>query len=381
MDDALLSPDHIEWRRVVRDFVAKEIPREYVRACDGSREYPYEAYDKVVQAGWLGMLVPESFGGSDFDLIAYLLMLWELGRFSVDFGTVFAIPAFCVMNIVRHGTAEQQEQYLQAFLEGRVRFSISITEPEAGSDVAAVSTQAVLDGDEYVINGNKIYASAAHAKDNVICMLVRTGPAGERHRGLSLILVPNDATGLTMDRLPTVARRATGTNQLYLQDVRVPALNVIGAAGDGWRLIMEHLELERISVATLYAANAQQAVDDAVAFAKERVQFGKPIGSFQVIKHTLAQMQTDVDAATALVQRAAIRLAAGLPAAKEVSMAKLCASETLYKVAGEGMQILGGAAQLPDMDMERYWREGKQSMVGAGSSQIHRSIIAKEMGL
>jgi alkylation response protein AidB-like acyl-CoA dehydrogenase len=184
-----------------------------------------------------------------------------------------------------------------------------------------------------------------------------------------------------MDRLPTVARRATGTNQLYLQDVRVPALNVIGAAGDGWRLIMEHLELERISVATLYAANAQQAVDDAVAFAKERVQFGKPIGSFQVIKHTLAQMQTDVDAATALVQRAAIRLAAGLPAAKEVSMAKLCASETLYKVAGEGMQILGGAAQLPDMDMERYWREGKQSMVGAGSSQIHRSIIAKEMGL
>jgi alkylation response protein AidB-like acyl-CoA dehydrogenase len=381
MDDTLLSSDHLAWREVVRDFVAREISREYVRACDVAREYPYEAYDKIVRAGWLGMLVPEAFGGAGFDLLAYLLMLWELGRFGVDFGTVFAIPAFCVMNIVRHGTPEQQDRYLRAFLEGRVRFSISITEPEAGSDVAAVSTQAVLDGEEYVINGNKLYASAAHVKDNVICMLVRTGPVGGRHHGLSLMLVPNDVPGLTMDRLPTVARRATGTNQLYLQDVRVPVGNVIGVAGDGWRLIMEHLELERISVATLYAANAQQAVDDAAAFARERIQFGKAISSFQVIKHTLAQMQTEVDAAAALVQRAATRMAAGRPAVKEVSMAKLFASETLYKVAGEGMQILGGAAQLPDMDMERYWREGKQAMVGAGSSQIHRSIIAKEMGL
>lgn len=381
MDDSLLTEEQIEWRRVVRAFVERDITREYVRACDEAREYPYGAYEKVVRAGWLGLLVPEEFGGTEFDLFAYLLMLGELGRYSVDFGTVFAIPAFCVMNIVRHGTPVQQKQYLPAFIEGQVRFSISITEPGAGSDVAAVSTQALRDGDELVINGTKMYASAAHADGNVLCLLVRTDPKAERHRGLSLVLVPKDTPGITMTRLPTVARRATGTNQIFFADVRVPAENLIGEPGQGWELIMEHLELERISVAALYAANAQQAVDDALAYAKERVQFGRPIAAFQVIKHTLAQMQTEVDAASLLVYRAARRMAVGLSAQREVSMAKLFASETLYKVAGEGMQILGGAAQLPETDMERYWREGKQAMVGAGSSQIHRSIIAKTMGM
>lgn len=381
MDDFLLSHELVEWRRTVRDFVDKSITVDYIRECDINREYPLEAYNKVAEQGWLDMLVPAEYGGVPFDIFAFVIMLQELGRHSVDFGSAFAIPAFTVMNIVHHGTARQRDAYLRAFAEGTVRFSISITEPEAGSDVANVSTRAIRDGDHFVVNGVKMYSSAAHAENNIICLLARTDPSKSRHDGLSLILVPKDLPGISMVRLPTVARRATGTNQVFFQDVRVPTENLLGDEGDGWRLITEHLEFERLTMAAIYASNAQQAVDTAAKYAKERIQFGRSISSFQVIKHTLAQIQTEATAANMMVFRAATKIAAGLPSIQEVSMAKLLASETLYRVAGEGMQILGGAAQLPETDMERYWREGKQSMVGGGSSQIQRSIIAKTMGL
>ncbi|MFI0370157.1 acyl-CoA dehydrogenase family protein [Actinomadura sp. 1N219] len=381
MDDFLLTPEQIAWRDTVRDFVDKSITREYVRECDQERRYPYEAYRKVADQGWFGLLVPEEDGGTGFDLFAVVLLLQELGRYSVDFGAAFAVPAFTVGNIVHHGTAEQRRRYLPDFVAGDVRFSISITEPEAGSDVAAVSTRAVRDGDGFLINGVKMYSSAAHADNNVMCVLARTDPDAGRRDGLSLLLVPADTPGISMTRLPTVARRATGTNQVFFDDVRVPHEALVGEAGGGWRLITEHLEFERLTMAAIYAGNAQQAVADTVAYATTREQFGRPISKFQVIKHTLAQMQTDADIASQLVYRAARSLDLGRTSLREVSMANLMAAELLYKVAGEGMQILGGAAQLPEADLERYWREGKQAMVGGGTSQIQRSIIARTMGL
>ncbi|MBO0850150.1 MAG: acyl-CoA/acyl-ACP dehydrogenase, partial [Pseudonocardia sp.] len=345
------------------------------------RQYPYEAYRKVAEQGWLGLLVPEEYGGAGFDLFAAVLLLQELGRYSVDFGAAFAVPAFTVTNIVHHGTERQRSRYLPDFVAGKVRFSISITEPEAGSDVAGVTTRAVEDDDGFVINGVKIFSSAAHAENNVICLLARTAPGSTRQQGLSLLLVPSDTPGITMTRLPTVARRATGTNQIFFDDVRVPREALLGELGAGWKLITEHLEFERLTMAAIYARNAQQAVADTIAYATTREQFGRPISKFQVIKHSLAQMQTDADMASLLVYRATKKLELGLPALREVSMANLMAAELLYKIAGEGMQILGGAAQLPESDMERYWREGKQAMVGGGTSQIQRSVIAKTLGL
>ncbi|MBO0875735.1 MAG: acyl-CoA/acyl-ACP dehydrogenase [Pseudonocardia sp.] len=381
MDDVLLTAEQRAWRDTVHEFVERAITREHVRECDQERQYPYEAYRKVAEQGWLGLLVPEEYGGAGFDLFAAVLLLQELGRYSVDFGAAFAVPAFTVTNIVHHGTERQRSRYLPDFVAGKVRFSISITEPEAGSDVAGVTTRAVEDDDGFVINGVKIFSSAAHAENNVICLLARTAPGSTRQQGLSLLLVPSDTPGITMTRLPTVARRATGTNQIFFDDVRVPREALLGELGAGWKLITEHLEFERLTMAAIYARNAQQAVADTIAYATTREQFGRPISKFQVIKHSLAQMQTDADMASLLVYRATKKLELGLPALREVSMANLMAAELLYKIAGEGMQILGGAAQLPESDMERYWREGKQAMVGGGTSQIQRSVIAKTLGL
>jgi len=186
---------------------------------------------------------------------------------------------------------------------------------------------------------------------------------------------------MDVETLPTLCRRATGTNQVYLDDCRVPATSMLGAPGEGWTLIVNHLEIERIAVSAAYVGNAQQAVDDALAYARERVQFGQPIFDFQVIKHRLADMQTRVDAARLLVYRAAELAVARIPCPREVAMAKLFASEILQEVTRHGMQIMGGAGMLPESDMERYFREGMQSTIGAGTSEIQRTIIARQMGM
>jgi alkylation response protein AidB-like acyl-CoA dehydrogenase len=355
--------------------------REYVRQCDIERRYPYELYDKVAQQGWLGLMLPEEYGGMGADAMFYAIFMGAMGKYSVDFAGAFGVSTFTAMNIVRHGTPEQKKRYLPAFVEGRVRFSISMTEPNAGSDVASLKCRAELKGDQFVINGQKVFASAAHVKDNVICMAVRTDPNAPKHKGISLVLVPNNTPGVDMRLLPTLARRATGTNEIFLTDARVPRENLIGELNHGWQYLVEHLEIERLAIAAGYAACAETAVADAIRYARERHQFGRAIAEFQVIKHMLADMQTHVEAASLMVYRLAYRVAQGRPCAKEAAMAKLFASETLLDVATKGMQILGGYAQLPEFDMERYWREGKQATVGAGTSQIQRSIIAKSLGL
>jgi alkylation response protein AidB-like acyl-CoA dehydrogenase len=289
------------------------------------------------------------------------------------------VSTFSAMNIVKFGTDAQKAKYLEPFMRGEIRFSISISEPQAGSDAANTRTRAVPEGDGWRLRGQKLWCSGAAAKNVVIAMLVRSDPEAKKHAGLSVFLVPNDSPGLDIRRLPTMSRRATGTTEIFVDDVRVERAQLLGEPGKGWSIITDHLELERIAVSAGYVGNAQQAVDDALRYAHERVQFDRPIFDFQVIRHMLADMQTQVDAARLLVYRAADLATRGIPCSKEVSMGKLFASETLQNVARSGMQIMGGHGMLPESDMERYFREGMQSTIGGGTSQIQRTIIAKAM--
>lgn len=369
------------WRKTVNDFMDKEVGREYCRKVYQERQYPYEFYDKVVKQGWLGLMIPEKYGGVESDVVMYTIMNEALAKFGVDIATSVSVSAFSAMNIVHHGTEEQKDRYLSRVVKGEIRFSISITEPNAGSDAASLATSARLDGDCFVVNGQKVFASAAHAKNNIMCMGVRTDTSLPKHKGISVLLVPNDLPGIEMRRLDTLARRATGTNEVFLDNVMVPKENLLGELNGGWKILTGHLEIERAAVAGMNVGNAQTAVDDAIRYAKEREQFGRPIGQFQVIKHMLAQMQLEVDAARLLTYRAAAMTDMGIPCRKEVSMAKLFASETLFKVATQGMQIMGGYGTMPEYDMERYFREGKQATIGGGTSEIQRGIIARELGL
>ncbi|WP_326536591.1 acyl-CoA dehydrogenase family protein [Pseudorhodoferax sp.] len=376
-----LSESQQLWLDTVNRFMDHEITVEYVRRCDTNRDYPYEAYEKIANQGWLGLLFKEEDGGAGGDIFDYTLMAEALGKFGFDFAAAVLVPTFTAMNISKYGSAAQKKKYIQPFIEGKIRFSVSISEPDAGSDASNTKTRARRDASgDWIVSGQKLWCSGAAARDTVIAMLVRTDP-DNKHGGLSILLIPNDTPGLVINKLPTLSRHATGTTEIFLDNVRVPGDAILGEEGQGWKIITEHLELERCSVAGGYVGNAQTAVSTAVRYAHERIQFGKPLWDFQVLKHMLADCQTQVDAARLLVYRAAQMASQGLPCSREVSMAKLYGSETLKQCALTGMQVLGGYANLPEADMERYLRESIQSTIGGGTSQIQKTIIAKSMRL
>jgi len=367
------------WYDTLQSFMDKEVGREYTRSHDESREFPYEAYKKIADNGWLGILIPEEYGGMAADPVMFAIFCESIAKFSLDTAACVMTGMFTATNICSHGTAEQKAKYLPGFLRGEVRFSISITEPDSGSDAASLKTRAELDGEEWVINGNKVFSSGAHLPGNVIALLARTGP--DKHAGISLILVPNDAPGVELRKMNTIVRKSFGTTEIFLTDVRVPKENLIGEVNRGWEYLREHLEMERLSLAASYVGNARTALDDTIKYTKQRHQFGRPISKFQVLRHRMAEDEVAVEAARLLTYSAATKLARGERALKEVSMAKVYAAEVAFQVAFNGMQALGGYAQLPEYDMERYFREAKHAMVGGGTNEIQKGIIAKEMGL
>ena len=367
------------WHDTLHRFMEQEVGRVYTRKHDESREWPDEAYRKFATQGWLGLLLPEEDGGAGVDAVMYAIFCEAIGKFSLDFAACLMTSMFTATNISTFGSPQQKARYLPPFLRGDQKFSISISEPGAGSDAAALITKARLDGDEWVINGNKTWCSGAHHPNTTIALMARTGE--ERYKGLSMFLVPNDTPGLEIHKLNTIVRRSLGTTQLFFGDTRVPRGAIIGEAGRGWEYLGHHLALERLSLAASYVGNARTALDDTIRYTKERKQFGRSLSSFQVLKHRMAENECEVEAARLLVYHAATKLARGERAIKEVSMAKVFAADVAFKVAFNGMQALGGYAQLPEHDMERYFREAKHGMVGGGASEIQRSIIAKEMGL
>ena len=367
------------WRDTVHSFMEKEVGREYTREHDASREFPWEVYRKMADLGWLGLLLPESDGGSAADPVMFAIFCEGIAKYSLDTAACIMTSMFTATNISSHGTPEQKAKYLPPVLSGERTFSIAMSEPQSGSDAAAARTRAVLDGDQWVINGNKTWISGAHLPGATIVLLARTGE--ERYKGLSLFIMPNDTPGLTITKLNTIVRRSLGTTQLYLDNVRLPKEALLGEVGMGWTYITEHLEHERLSLAASYVGNAQTALDDTMAYTKQRKAFGKSLSEFQVLKHRMAEDATALEAARLLTYSAACKMARGESAMKEVSMAKVFAVDTLFKTAFNGMQALGGYGQLPEMDMERYLREAKHGMVGGGANEIQKSIIAKQMGL
>ncbi len=367
------------WYQTLQDFMENEVGREYTRAHDEQREFPEEVFQKMAREGWLGLILPEAQGGIAADPIMFAIFCESIAKFSLDTAACIMTSMFTATNISHNGSEAQKQEYLPSFMAGERKFSIAISEPQSGSDAAGAMTQAELRDGQWVLNGNKVWCSGAHLPNTTICVMVRTGE--DRYKGLSLILVPNTIDGLEIQKMPTIVRRSLGTTEFFLTDAKVPEENLIGEVGRGWEYIGQHLEWERLSLAASYVGNARTALDDTIKYTKERTQFGRSLSSFQVLKHRMAENEAEVTAARLLVYAAASKMARGERAVKEVSIAKSYAADVAFKVAFNGMQALGGYAQLPEYDMERYFREAKHGMVGGGAQEIQRSIIAKEMGL
>jgi len=368
-------------RAAIEKLVQDCCPPEKLRAWDREGHFPEEVYQAMVDAGFVAMVVPEAYGGLGSPMSDCAILYEEVARPSVDFATRIALQGWGAMILADFASQEMREQVLPKVVRGEIKLSFSLTEPNSGSDAAALTTSARRDGGGWVLRGQKLFSSGAHAPGNHMILAARTGKSDDRHQGISLFLVPNDLPGLTIKRLDVIGRRILGLTEIFLDDVHIPANNLIGEEGQGWTYITRHLERERITLAANYLGCARSALEEALAYAGERHQFGKAIGQFQVIAHSLADMATELEAARWMTAMAAWRYDQGLPCRKEASMAKLYVSEMLQRITAAGMQILGGHAYTTDYNMQRHWRDARNATVGGGTSQIQKQLIARELGL
>lgn len=367
------------FRAEVTHFVEDDIGVEYCRQCYQNRTYPREIYEGIAQRGWLGTIVPESLGGRGESFVEAAVLLEALGTYGYDFGVPILLTLTALENVLAYGTDEQVDRFVPRALTGDVRFSIGVTEPGTGSDAASLATRAVRDGDSYVVDGEKTYQSAANVDGNHVHAYVRTDPDAPKRAGLSALLIPVDAEGVTVTPLPLVARKAAGTNHIEFENVQVPDANLIGDPGQGWEILGHHLIREHTGMAACMVGNAQTAVDEALSAATDRERFGQSVAEFQSIAHRLADMQTAVDAARLMVYRSASAIETGTPQRRLAAQAKLKAGEVLEEVTRAGVQILGGAGLNAENDMQRYWREGRSATIAGGTSEIQRSVIARSM--
>jgi alkylation response protein AidB-like acyl-CoA dehydrogenase len=333
------------------------------------------------ELGFLGLSVPEEYGGQGGDYFTNLILAEEMGRSGCG-GLLMGLSVHTDMVIpplLQFGTEDQKRRWVTAGVRGEQMYSLGITEPDAGSDVAGIRTRAVLDGDEWVINGSKTYITNGH-RAGMIMLVTKTDPdAG--HHGFTVFLVPMDAPGVIREkRLSKMGMHASDTALLAFSDVRVPHSAVLGEVGKGFFHIMWELQAERLIGAAGCVAYARYAFDKTVQFAAERVAFGRPIGQHQAIRHKIAAMATQLEAAQQLIYGTAWSYARGDYPVREISMAKLFASRIAWEVADECVQIHGGAGYMTEYGVERVLRDLRLYRIGAGTDEILLDVIGKSYG-
>jgi alkylation response protein AidB-like acyl-CoA dehydrogenase len=379
--DFALTDEQQDFAAAIRDFCARECgtQEQRERLTDGYTEHhSFEIYKKMAELGWLGVTIPDSHGGSGGGMVDACLFMEETSRGLAPIGG-YATTLIVAGATQRFGTSEQKADILGGIAGGAVE-AIAMTEPEAGSDVGSLQTKAERVNGGYVLNGQKVFCSNAHIADHVL-IVARTTKTDDKHQGLTMVWVPREAPGMEMKPIETLGGHET--NHLYLTDCEAPADAVLGEVDQAWTQLMAGLNVERLILAATMLGIAQRAFDDALAYVKERRQFGKPIGSFQALQHRLADMATDLEAARLMTYCVATKTdedpARMLP--REASMVKLFVTETTKRVALEGMQMMGGYGYSSEYDMERLVRQALVSTIYGGTSEIQRNIIAKTLGL
>ena len=375
-----LSPEEALIQATAREFADKELA-PIAGSIDKNGEIPRAVLEKMASLGFLGMLTPESFGGVGLTNLALALVQLEINRACASTGVTMSVHNSLFQSpLLRFGNEEQKKRYLPGATRGDWFGAYSLTEPGSGTDAAALSTTAKRDGEHYVLNGTKNFVTnGGFARTFVVYARTNTDPAA-KHKGISAFFVDRAAPGFSVG-IPEkkMGIRGSSTTTLTLDNVRVPAIDRLGAEGEGFKIAMSTLDGGRIGIAAQAVGIAQACLDASIKYAKERQQFGKPIADFQAIQWKLAEMATDVDAATLLIHRAARLRDAGVPHAKEASMAKLFASTIANKAANEAVQIHGGAGYCRDFPVERYFRDAKITEIYEGTSQAQRMIIAKSL--
>ncbi|WP_431029049.1 acyl-CoA dehydrogenase [Lysinibacillus sp. LZ02] len=364
-------------RQMVRDFAQTEIEPFVERMEQG--EFPRDILKKMGELGLMGTTAPESLGGSEMDFTSYIIAIHELSKVSAVVGVILSVHTSVGTNpILYFGNDAQKQKYVPKLASGEYLGAFCLTEPSAGSDAGSLKTRAVKDGDNYIINGSKVFITNGGEAD-VYIVFASTNPE-QGTRGISAFVVEKGTPGLIIGKDEhKMGLHGSRTLQLTFENMVVPAENLLGVEGEGFKIAMANLDIGRIGIAAQALGTAEAALEAATNYAKERVQFGKPIVANQGVAFKLADMATAVEAARLLVYRAADLRSKGLPCGKEASMAKLFASKTAMDVAIEAVQIFGGYGYTKDYPVERYFRDAKVMEIYEGTSEIQRIVISKHL--
>jgi short/branched chain acyl-CoA dehydrogenase len=369
-------------RKSVRDFAEKEIkPR--ARELDEKEEFSYETCRQMADLGLFGMFVSEAYGGQGLDYISYIIAVEEIARVDGSHAaTIAAGNSLGIGPLYYYASEEQKRKYLPKLCSGEMLWGFGLTEPNAGSDAGNTQTTAVLDGNEWVINGSKIFITNASTDITAgVTVLARTGVRENGKKELSCILVETGTKGFEARPMHgKLMWRGSNTSELYFDDCRVPKENTLGPRGDGFHHMLGTLDGGRLSIGAMGLGGAQGCFDLALRYGHERVQFGKPIGSFQVNSFKLADMALEIECARLLLYKACWLRDNHKPFAKEAAMAKLYCSEVMYRCANHAVQLHGGYGLMKEYDVERFYRDQKLLEIGEGTSEIQRLVISRLIG-
>ena len=377
--DLALSDEQRILRDTLRDFVAQEVSPE-AGELDRKSEFPARAIRRLAEMGMLGMSIPEAYGGGGLDALGAALAIEEIARGSASLAvTVSVTNSVCAGPIVRFGTEDQRRRYLPRLAKGEILGGFSLTEPDSGSDAAHLRTRARLEGDFYLLTGDKAWVTNV-GEGHLFVVVAATDPS-QGARGLTAFLVEKTFPGFSFGKVEDkMGLRSSLTGGILLQDCRVPVSNRLGEEGQGFKIAMATLDGARIGIAAQAVGIARGALEESVAFSKQRKAFGQPINQFQAIQFMLADMATAIEAARLLVHRAAnLRDQGNVPFSREASMAKLFATEMVNRVAYQAVQIHGACGYSREYPVERYYRDARVTTIYEGTSEIQRLVIARKL--
>lgn len=366
-------------KKTIKEFADKVVAPGAIDR-DRSKEFPTEIFKQLSDMGMMGLPFDEKYGGAGADTTSFAIVTEELSRACASTGITYSAHISlggAPLNLF--GTDEQKEKYLAPICSGESFGAFGLTEPNAGSDAGGTETRAVEDGDDWVINGSKVYiTNASHAKHLAITAIT---DLKDGKKEISAIIVPTDAEGFTIiDNYEKMGLNSSNTTELVLDNVRVPKENLLGKRGEGFKQFLVTLDGGRIGIAAMAVGIAQAAFNRALAYSKERKQFGKSLSEFQITQFKLADMAMKIELARNMVYKAAWMKDQGRPFTKEASMAKLYASEISMQVANEAIQIHGGYGYMKEYEVERYMRDAKLLEIGEGTSEVQRMVIARQIG-
>jgi short-chain 2-methylacyl-CoA dehydrogenase len=380
--DFSLSMEQEILRNTVRQFAEKEI-KPVAQELDEKEEFSYETMKKMAELGLFGMFVSESYSGQGMDYISYIIATEEVARVDQSHAaTVAAGNSLGIGPLYYFGSEEQKKKHLPKLCTGEALWGFGLTEPNAGSDAGNTQTTGILDGDEWVINGSKIFITNAATKiTSGVTALCRTGMRQDGRPELSCILIESGTPGFdAVEMHGKMMWRASNTSQLYFDECRVPAENLLGPRGHGFYQMMQTLDGGRLSIGAMGLGGAQGCFDMALRYGHERVQFGKPISNFQVNAFKLADMALEIECARLILYKACWLRDQNKPFSKEAAMAKLYCSEVMYRCANHAVQLHGGYGLMKEYDVERFYRDQKLLEIGEGTSEIQRLVISRLIG-